>query len=54
MNQSGVTYKTGRFQATGKLWWGRIDGDKMVFITEKEFTSATVLTKRPELDKLPF
>lgn len=52
------TYKTGRFQGSGKRWYGKmvkgIYGPEMKLIDQKEYELALNPPEKPKLEELPF
>lgn len=51
---SSGTYKTGRYQSSGKRWYGKMEKDEMRFITQKEYELAVNPPEKPKLEELPF
>lgn len=47
-------FRTGRYQSTKERWWGKMNGDQMVFISQREFELSTKGYEIPSLDAPPF
>ena len=48
------TFKTGFYQSCLERWYGRMEGNYMVFIDKKEYELFAKAEASPKLDPLPF